>query len=162
MKAAETRDMLAPVVAAFEKLAIRFDSVENRLAVECGRNACGYLDIVKNIEGPVMTEAEASDIQLCVYRMLMCYSALNSMMASRGLKRWGMSPKFHYLSHLADMCSYTAPRANWTYMDEDFMGIMRTLVQGCCRGGAAYVDVQLKTAKKWILGFDLSCEFCDL
>lgn len=162
LKAAETRDMMPPVVAAFEKLAMTFDSVENRLAVECGRQACGYLDIMKNIEGPVMTEAEASDIQSCVYRMLMCYSALNSISVSRGLKRWGATPKFHYLCHLADMCSYSAPRANWTYMDEDFMGIMRTLVQACCTGGAAYVDVQLKTAKKWALGYELSCEFRDL
>ena len=159
VKAAETRWLLPAVVSAFEKLAS--DSDEHRLAVRCGRCACGYLDTMQNIEGHVPTPEEASDIRRFVFHLTMSYSALRWSSYRRGLVRWGLTPKFHFLCHLADMCSYSNPRNNWTYMDEDFMGIMKKLVKGCF-AGTKFENVQVKTAVRWALAYDLSCAFHDL
>ena len=68
--------------------------------------------------------------------------------------RWHEVPKFHYFIHIGLQASLGNPRFAWTYMDEDFMGFLKDIVENCTQGTSAVMVVP-KLLSKWTFGGSL-------
>lgn len=51
--------------------------------------------------------------------------------------RFTLTPKCHFLMHLAYMCQFQNPATNWTYKQESFMGYISALGHSCAHGTRA-------------------------
>ena len=47
---------------------------------------------------------------------------------------WNMTPKFHWLWHLADRGLYLSPRLGACWIDESFVGVMKRAAKSCSFG----------------------------
>jgi len=81
------------------------------------------------------------------------YNVLSSRASEfgRGMS-WHQVPKFHVMEHIAVQASFQNPRWSWTYVDEDFMGILKDIVESCSVA-TPWDEVMAKTIQKWRLGF---------
>ncbi len=88
-------------------------------------------------------------------KVLRHYNALSSLARAEGRGRtWHQVPKFHFMQHLALQARVQNPKFSWTYIDEDFMGIMRDIASSCS-AGTALGRVVSKVCEKWRLGVGL-------
>ena len=72
--------------------------------------------------------------------------------AQSGAFRWAEYPKFHGLQHIRDQAACQNPRWGWTYIDEDWMSLAKSLCRSCLYGTASHVAMP-KLVEKWTLGF---------
>ena len=68
--------------------------------------------------------------------LLMHYTALANRSAQLAEWRWNVVPKMHMLWHWSRQCQYIHPRDTGTYMDEDFVGIIKEICRACTGGMA--------------------------
>lgn len=77
-------------------------------------------------------EAEsAKQLPKTVDRLLATYARLAFEANQQGELLWSMVPKHHMLWHFARKAWCLHPRRGACYSDEDFMGVVKRLVQGC-------------------------------
>ena len=81
------------------------------------------------------------------------YSSLEAWARSMGYRRWGPIIKMHYAMHIAIQARVTNPRFGWTYMDEDFMGLLKQIAESCAKGTPAQGMV-LKLCERYVRGID--------
>ena len=62
-------------------------------------------------------------------------------------RRWGTTIKFHMMLHIGIQARWLNPRLGWTYIDEDFMGLLKALGESCAPGTPAFKLV-LKIVRK--------------
>ena len=53
---------------------------------------------------------------------------------ARGVLNWNVVPKFHFLWHLGQKAQYSHPRKGNTMVDEDYVGLIKTVVHSCVWG----------------------------
>ena len=82
------------------------------------------------------------------------YQALSYRAIIAGVRRWHEVPKHHWAHHLIEQCRWGNPKWWWTYADEDFMGIIKSVCKSCT-AGTAHVHVVTKVLDKWRLGWGL-------
>ena len=88
-----------------------------------------------------LPEEQWEDLKDCIHRFWRHYSFLNSEARARKALNYHVVYKFHYLWHMGDEAKFINPRVGGcTFADEDFVGKMSTLTQGCLKGRAA-IDV---------------------
>jgi hypothetical protein len=73
-----------------------------------------------------------------VQEMQAHYNWLAKAAEGRGEKRWNTVLKHHYMGHWAEDAQWLHCRAGATYLDEDFMGRMKTVAMKCTGGVALY------------------------
>ena len=61
------------------------------------------------------------------------YGKLARMALDAGQRLWKLSPKLHLMEHLFEYqaIQYGNPRFYWTYADEDLVGLLMDVAQGC-------------------------------
>ena len=62
--------------------------------------------------------------------------------------------KMHFACHLAMQSKYANPRHTWTYMDEDFMGLIKLIAEACSPGTPAHAIV-LKLCSHYLAGMSV-------
>lgn len=87
--------------------------------------------------GLFMTVAQSTKMKDTVDKLLAHYNWLARLAEDNGQKRWNTVLKFHYLAHLALQCKFLHCKAGSTYLDEDFMGRIKTLARKSYCGNLA-------------------------
>jgi len=87
--------------------------------------------------GLFMTMAQSTKMKDTVCELLAHYNWLARLAEDNGAKRWNTVPKFHYFAHLALQCKYLHCKVGSTYLDEDFMGRIKTLARKSYCGNLA-------------------------
>lgn len=78
---------------------------------------------------------QAQEAGECLRKCMIHYVWLHKHFG--GEIRFSLTPKCHFLMHLAHMCKYQNPATNWTYKQESFMGYVSTLGHSCAHGTRA-------------------------
>jgi hypothetical protein len=73
-----------------------------------------------------------------VHQLQAHYNWLAKWAEDNNMRRWNTVYKHHMLGHIAMDCQWLHVRAGATYMDEDFMGRMKTVGKKCTGGRALY------------------------
>ena len=84
------------------------------------------------------------------------YATLQAWAATQDpvLNRWGETIKLHFSIHLALQSRYSNPKLAWTYMDEDFMGLVKRIGEACASGTEAQAIVS-KLIGQYCVGMDV-------
>ena len=155
VKAAETRHLVPILLGVFRDLHdaacesdVRILHVLSNLSDSYGlleREEYMFgADVVQRLDG-------------CVQGVLVNYRYLNYAAITAGLQRWHEVPKFHYAEHSSLQSAYGNPRYNWTYMEEDFMGHLKSICARCTEGAPATAVVP-KLLAKWAYGILLNLD----
>ena len=80
-----------------------------------------------------MTDEEHENMCTAIEHALLTYNALADEAIRRNIRRWKVLPKFHAFTHY--YYHKTNPRAFHCYLDEDFVGRLKRLVNGVCATG---------------------------
>ena len=78
---------------------------------------------------------------------LVHYSALARLSMESGELLWSITPKFHFLMHLAQQAMYEHPRIYWNYSGETFAGAMAAMAHRCLPGKPIHALTKPFTAK---------------
>ena len=110
------------------------------------------LDILKaNSKDMFLPVDEAKDFQKHIDRFLLTYQHLASNAEAEGSLLWNNPTKFHHLWHLSQKAMFLNPRRTNTFIDEDFVGRMKTLVHACAAGTELH-HMSAKAADKYRWG----------
>ena len=88
-----------------------------------------------------LTVEQVATLQTSVRDFLHHYRWLS---VSSGAFRWQEIPKHHVLQHIALQGAHQNPRWGWTYVDEDWMGLIQDISQSCLSG-----TVPTKWCQRW-------------
>ena len=121
-KAAALRSMLYWVAEECVKHA---RTSHGRLRAACFACLRDFDAICKNA-GRHMTDEEHEEMSQAIENALLAYNALADTALRKGIRRWKVLPKMHALTHY--WCSKTNPRAVHCYLDEDFVGRLKRIV----------------------------------
>ena len=153
VKAAEARHLVHPVLDIWEDWHSSDSSFEVHMLRSLQALATMY-DVLA-CKSYCLPAAEANRFAAACARTLRQYNVLSSRASEfgRGMS-WHQVPKFHVMEHIALQAKFQNPTWSWTYVDEDFMGILGDIVQACSI--ATPWDKQVtKVLQKWSLGFGL-------
>ena len=78
--------------------------------------------------------AEVLVLQNTAHDFLTVYTDLGHLADSQNTLLWNMTPKFHFLWHLAHRAQYLCPRRGACLIDEDYVGQISTVAQACSAG----------------------------
>ena len=159
VKGAECRYLLPAVRRAFAELvgADAADNPEHGLMLECLEGAEAYLVAVSQCDAVVPPPPVSQHMKASIDRMLRAYAALSYRAIEGDRKRWGLVPKHHFMAHLGIFCKFMNPRLSWTYGDEDFMSVIKRLVEANSHGTPPH-KVGKKIFTKWLVAWDLRAD----
>ena len=107
------------------------------------RDVAGLLvacyDILES-ESQFLSAAAKHKLPRIGQKLAECYGCLARIAFDRGEKLWKLSPKLHLMEHLLEYQCIQAgnPRWYWTYADEDLVGLMIDIAEGCHANTLAY------------------------
>ena len=73
-------------------------------------------------------------LQRCTDDFLLRYQKLAYTAERQGLLLWSQPTKFHWMFHLSRKAMYLNPRRASTFIDEDFVGKLKVVLQSCAAG----------------------------
>ena len=83
------------------------------------------------------------------------YSVLAHKADLEGLFLWSMTPKWHWLYHLAERASYINPRMACCMVDEDYVGQLKVIVASCAQGTPSHkVPEKVSEKLRWAEHFE--------
>ena len=150
-KAAESRYLLLAIAEIFEPLAHASDT--DKLIVEVLNSLTTYYNCVecKDHTLPRLTQRR---LDSSVWTAARCCNALQSWALRCGFRRWGIRIKQHMSMHIALQSRYCNPRKSWTYMDEDFMHLLKVVGESCTKGTATQ-RIVARACERYALGYDI-------
>ena len=83
---------------------------------------------------PFLPHDDVAKVRACIDNILYLYSLLANSAVARGVLIWNVVPKFHFLWHLGQKAQYSHPRKGNTMVDEDYVGLIKTVVHSCVLG----------------------------
>ena len=89
-------------------------------------------------DGIFHSDIDSLAIMDAVHNLQAHYNWLAKWAEDRNLRRWNTVYKHHMIGHIAEDSQWLHVRAGATYMDEDFMGRMKTVAKKCTGGTALY------------------------
>ena len=104
---------------------------------------------VLETEGLHMRDTAIDKIKEVGFQCCILYAALANESATANKKYWKMSPKWHLFLHLCEWAipdTGLNPRSYWTYADEDIVGNLIEVAEGCHPATMAVVALT-----KWVL-----------
>ena len=108
-----------------------------------------------------LPDAEAQAYKTHVFAFLAHFTWLAqyfiSLPVGERLRLFDVTIKGHYMAHSALTCHHQNPRMGWCYMGEDYMKIMKSLMQSCVRGNAPQ-NATLKMLTKLRLAFRIDVD----
>ena len=100
----------------------------------------------------VLATEHAETFTKLTYKYLHFLNALRTEFGDRAAL-FHITPKCHYLVHIALDSLYLNPRLGWCYMGEDFIGKFKMLVASQ-QVATSHMDVENKVAMKYLSGLD--------
>ena len=154
VKAAETRGLVPVVADIWEDWKNPASDIEGHMAVVLGELAAFY-ECLRQCDSYVMPRATRARLVSSSSKVLLHYNALSALAKTTGRPMtWHQVPKFHYWQHVCLQASVQNPIWSWTYMDEDFMSIVKDIGESCTVATPQSMVVA-KVVEKWRLGWGL-------
>lgn len=91
-------------------------------------------NIYDQIETRGFQLADPSLLSKAIDTFLVHYSALARISMERGEFNWSITPKFHFLCHLAEQAHFEHPRLYWNYSGETYVGHVSRVAHMCVFG----------------------------
>ena len=154
-KGAECKDLTAALLHVWEGLSAattyQYQIILDILA------ACSEMQSILSCAAGnyFLSTADAKRFQHLVQVILSTYSHLASVADSELRALWPQIPKLHYLHHLAERAYFINPRTTSCWVDEDYVGKVKAIVQACTLGTPMHLVPQ-KVAEKmqWVIHLD--------
>ena len=93
-----------------------------------------------------------------VDKFLRCYSRLGKAADEVGDLLWSAVPKLHWAWHWGDRSRFLSPRRGACFIDEDFVGRIKTIVTSVVHGSPAHL-ASVSVATKFRAGRDLMLQY---
>ena len=162
-RGAEIKDIVAPLEATW---ALHVGTAKLKIGEDATQGVSAALGHLLNMQDILSTHADdtflprrvAKTFQSETLSFLQRYSLLCNWADDAKLLLFSMVPKFHWLFHLADRAFWLNPRRGNTFIDEDFVGRMKSIVASCANGTAAHL-VPTRFFEKYIWGMHLLFQF---
>ena len=152
VKAAESRHLVPVLSSIFATLAEPGDPTDEAIVAVLEALSLFYATI--ECEGYRLSPQALGQVQFQMDRLLNNYRVLSVGAREVGRLLWHETPKFHYAQHVSLQSALGNPRYHWTYMEEDFMGHLKTICERCTEGTPAH-GVVYKLLEKWGFGVAL-------
>ena len=157
-KAAETKDLVAPLCRVWERHMDARDNDHIRI-----RNMLRKLVELQGIlhdhsHLPLLPDDDAHRFRGLIRGFLKDYSLLANSADREQVLLFSVVPKHHWLWHLGERALLINPRKSCCLLDEDYVGHFKLLVAACAHGNAAH-NIQFKVAEQYRYGFYFTLKF---
>ena len=149
--AAGSRYLLLVIAEIFEPLAHSNDT--GKLIVEVLNSLAAYYNCLE-CKGRTLPRLTQRRLESSLWTAARCCNALQSWALRCGFRRWGITIKQHMSMHIALQSRYCNPRKSWTYMDEDFMHLLKVVGESCTKGTATQ-SIVATACERYALGYDI-------
>lgn len=157
-KAAETKWLIPALAALWGKLHIPSDSYHARIMDVLQMQLCIQSIIDADPTADFLTAIESRSLRGYVDQYLQLYSWLAQSSDLQGLKLFSIVPKHHMYWHWAMKFLYIHPSRGTTWMDEDFVGLMKKLCVISTRGQTLIAMPKIFSEKiRWAASFQHHC-----
>lgn len=112
-------DVMAHMILAYEHVVAMFVIIDSNLGL--------FMDIL-----------DASTLLEHADGFLAHYKTMRGLRIEDGRDCFPITNKFHTLWHICFFARYQHPRSSWTYVWEDFMGVIQRIGRSCTRGTAMH------------------------
>ena len=134
-KCNESKCLVKPMLL----MLIKFDDGSDRAAhrIQCYQRL-HRMNVIMAEGGLFLTEEAAADLLSSCEAFMQHYSWLAVKSMEAGLLRYNVTPKLHYLWHIAYFGRFQNPKAVWCYGFEDFVGRIQRVCRSCTCGTAMH------------------------
>ena len=158
IKAAETKCLVPVLVDIFRGLRRAHDAVDSHVLGVLVELNTYYQVLSNNKRCLALPAVEQLRLENALWNLNRHYSALEAWAIGQGLLRWGTMIKFHMALHIALQSRWTNPSLTWTYIDEDFMSIVKSVGESCAAGTPAHKIVP-KVSERYLVGMGVRIGF---
>ena len=149
-KGAEVKDLLPAVCDCWSRRGARHGQFS--LINETMTALLEVQDILRDhAKDLIIPEDKVVRLQTVLDTFLLGYQRLAYEAEVSGAFLWSMPSKFHWLYHLGQKCMFLNPRRTNCFLDEDFVGKMKILLQSCASGTELHKTL-MKMAEKYQWG----------
>ena len=115
------------------------DTPYDRLVRDVVGLLVAFYDILES-ESQFLSAAAKDKLPKIGQKLAECYGRLAKISFDSGDRLWKLSPKLHLAEHLLEyQCLFAGnPRFYWCYADEDLVGLMLDISEGCHPSTLAY------------------------
>ena len=157
-KGAEAKDLLPAIREIWTEFGCNYSDYE------MVRDALAMMvevqDILSDHSDELLLPLPMADrIAHCVDQFLLRYQHLAYKAETSGKFLWNMPSKFHWLWHWARKARFLNPRLTNCYIDEDFVGRIKTLVHSCAAGSSLQLMIS-KMSEKYRYAMHLMSADC--
>lgn len=154
-RGAEIRNLVWPLSAAWDEFGARA-SPEFTLVRTLLKRQLDVQAVLSNHAAELFLPVdEAMNFRPAVDDVLRIYSKLANQADQCGSHLWSITPKFHWLWHLAHCALHLNPRANNCMIDEDFVGDIKEGVAASVSGTSTEKVVNKVMEKyRWAMHFN--------
>ena len=137
-RGAESKDLVAPLLHTWS-IFMRHGQHHDVLVHTLLTKQLQIQDILhENKRYAFLPNDLAEKVLETIEQLLETYTLLCNEADRNHVLLWNMAPKFHWLWHLGHKARYLNPRRGNCMIDEDFVGVAKTIVQSCASGTAAH------------------------
>jgi len=153
-KAAEAKDLVEPVLAAWEHFrnddTYEYEQVRRMLTSQFEAQ-----NLISDHGSDIfLPPGQARSYFKSVLDFLQSYSILANKADSDGDRLWSMTPKFHWYYHLAQRAKYLSPRVSACWRDEAFVGHIKHIVSSAVNGTSMeQVPCVVADKMRWAIHF---------
>lgn len=133
-KGAEVKDLMESLLEVWQKHMNKRNS-DHKLVLGVLEKQCKIQAILSEHKASIFLPTnEAKKVAQLVSVLLQEYSILSSRSEKKGELLWNVVPKHHWLHHLGTRAYFIHPRRGCTFIDEDFVGRAKDVVQASVHG----------------------------
>jgi len=126
-----------------------------KLGLFCSSRADEILDDHK--EDFRLPDTKAQEFETNIWVFLLMQNALGLHFSELGEMLFDITPKSHYLAHIALFAKHLNPRLGWCYAGEDFMHTIKVLGSSAAVGNTASM-AGCKLMRKYVYGLTLDVQ----
>ena len=153
-KGGEIKHVIKPLYQIWQQFGRPAEVEDERVSLAL-KHLCDVHDVLDEYSTEMfLPVAAAKQLQESVQEHLLQYSHMAKICDGRGDMLFTVAPKHHMMTHWAAKAMYLNPRRVACFMDEDMVGIVKSIVQGCTSGSTLDKIASTVTGKhRWGLHF---------
>lgn len=106
--------------------------------------------IVDNFADALFLPPDQSELlKRGVEKFLRCYSRIAKYCDDAKILAFSTVPKLHFLWHWAQRAGFSSPRLSGCFLDEDFVGRIKEILESCVRGRELHLAAAAGVQKYW-------------